>query len=129
MDQYLGTGRIACGVVTVVGEDRILCTVNLPGLDQFQLPLIGSFHYHRLQNMPFVEWLSLTQFGEEAEGLTALSDFISNHHLVPDLESETERKMIEEVNPKAYPSQVDEIPILAKRTVSRSPSDESLSKV
>ena len=129
MDQYLGSGRIACGVVTVVGEDGILCTVNLPGLDQFQLPLVGSFHFHRLQNMPFVEWLSITQYGEEAEGLTALSDFISNHHLVPDLDSKTEKKMIEEVNPKAYPSKVDEIPTLAKRMVPRSPSDESLSKV
>ena len=128
MDQYLGTGRIACGVVTVVGENGILCTVNLPGLDQFQIPLIGSFHFHRLQHMPFVEWLSITQFGEEAEGLSALSDFISNHHLVPDLGSETEQKMIEEVDPKAYPSHADEIPTLAKRSVSRTFSDESLSK-
>ena len=128
MDQYLGTGRIACGVVTVVGENGILCTVNLPGLDQFQLPLIGSFHFHRLRNLPFVEWLSLTQYGEEAEGLTALSDFISTHHLVPDLNSDVLEKPIEEVNPKAYPFRGDEVPTIAKRTVSRSPSDESLSK-
>ena len=85
MDQYLGTGQLACGVVTVVGENEVLCTVNLPGLDQFQVPLLGNFHYHRLQAMPFVEWISINQYGEEQEGLTALTDFISTHHLVPDL--------------------------------------------
>ena len=85
MDQYMGTGQIACGIVTVVGENEVLCTVNLPGLDQFQIPLLGNFHYHRLQAMPFVEWISINQFGEEQEGLSALTDFIANHHLVPDL--------------------------------------------
>ena len=85
MDRYLGTGQIACGVVTVIGENGILCTVNLPGMDQFQIPLLGNFHYHRLRAMPFVEWISINQFGEEQEDLTALVDFISNHHLVPDL--------------------------------------------
>ena len=85
MDQYLGTGQIACGVVTVIGENGILAVVNLPGLDQFQIPLLGNFHYHRLQAMPFVEWISINQFGEEQEGLSALTDFISTHHLVPDL--------------------------------------------
>ena len=124
-DQLLGTGTISCGVVTVVGENGVLCTVNLPGLDQFQIPLTGSFHYHRLQSMPFVEWISLTQCGEEAPGLTALSEFISTHHLVPDLTEE----LPEEVNPKAYPSQPTEVPVLAKRTVPRTSSDESLSKV
>ena len=128
MDQYMGTGQIACGVVTVVGENGTLCTVNLPGLDQFQIPLIGSFHFHRLRNLPFVEWLSLTQYGEEAEGLTALSDFISTHHLVPDLNSDIQEKQIGDVNPKAYPSSGDEVPTLAKRSVSRSSSDESVSK-
>ena len=91
MDQYLGTGQIACGVVTVIGENDTLCTVNLPGLDQFQIPLLANFHYHRLQAMPFVEWLSINQYGEEQEGLTALVEFISNHHLVPDLTEPKER--------------------------------------
>ena len=75
-----------------------------------------------------MEWLSLTQYGEEAEGLTALSDFLSTHHLVPDLNSDIQEKLIEEVNPKAYPPRGDEVPTLAKRAVSRSPSDESVSK-
>ena len=126
MDNYLGTGTITCGVVTVVGENGILCLVNLPGMDQFQIPLVANFHYHRLQALPFVDWISLTPFGEEEEGLKALTDFISTHHLVPDF-GEIEVKMIEEVNPKAYP-QITEVPVLAKRTVSRTESDESLSK-
>ena len=37
--------------------------------------------------------------------------------------------MTEEVNPKAYPSKFVETPLLAKRSVSRASSDESLSKV
>ena len=37
--------------------------------------------------------------------------------------------MPEEVNPKAYPSQSTELPLLAKRSVRRASSDESLSKV
>ena len=76
--------------------------------------------------MPFVEWISLTPYGEEEEGLKALSDFISSHHLVPDF-AELEIIPIEEVDPKAYPQEV-EIPTLAKRVVARSASDESSSK-
>jgi len=129
MDTYLGSGRIACGVVTVIGTNGILCVVNLPGLDQFQIPLIGSFHYYRLQSMPFVEWISINQYGEEEEGLKALTDFVSTHHLVPDLsETELAIKMPEEVDPKAYPQKGADVPLLAKRTVSRSASDESVSK-
>ena len=123
MDQYFGTGTMACGVVTVVGENGVLCTVNLPGMDQFQIPLTANFHYHRLVGLPFVEWVSLTQYGEQEPGLKALTDFISTHHLVPDLTEE----LPEEVNPKAYPS-TEETSVLAKRTVSRTASDETLSK-
>ena len=132
VDTYLGTGRIACGVVTVVGTNGILCAVNLPGMDQFQIPLVGSFHFHRLQTMPFVEWISINQYGEEEDGLKALTDFVSTHHLVPDLSgTEIATKMPEEVNPKAYPQTPSggDIPLLAKRTVPRSSSDESVSKV
>ena len=39
-----------------------------------------------------------------------------------------ETKKTEEVNPKAYPFGAGEVPTLAKRTVSRSSSDESLHK-
>ena len=126
MDNYLGTGTVTCGVVTVVGEHGILCLVNLPGFDQFQIPLVANFHYHRLKAMPFVEWISLTPFGEEEEGLKALTDFISSHHLVPDF-GELEVKPIEEINPKACP-QITEVPTLAKRVVTRTTSDESLPK-
>ena len=77
--------------------------------------------------MPFVEWISITQCGEEEVGLTALSDFISNHHLVPDLTDTVPVKMTDEVNPKAYPSGA-EVPSIAKRAVSRRGSGEGLSK-
>ena len=122
----MGTGTITCGVVTVVGENGVLCLVNLPGMDQFQVPLVANFHYHRLAAMPFVEWISLTPYGEEEEGLKALTDFISTHHLVPDFD-EQEVIPLEKINPNASP-QVVETPTLAKRVVSRSSSDESLSK-
>ena len=36
--------------------------------------------------------------------------------------------MTDEVNPKAYPFGAGEVPTLAKRAVSRSSSDESVSK-
>ena len=127
LDRYLGTGTIACGVVTVVGENGVLCVVNVPGLDQFQIPLIGNFAYHRLKAMPFVEWISITPYGEEENGLKALSDFISTHHLVPDLSDVVPIKVTDEVNPKAYPFGSD-VPSIAKRTVDRRGSDESLSK-
>ena len=121
LDQHLETGTISVGVVTVVGEDNILCTVKLPNMELFTIPLVANFHFHRLQALPFVEWTSITQYGEEMVGLDALTEFIATHHLVPDLP---------EPEVTADATTVVKGETSNKRSVVRSSSDdESLSKV
>ena len=76
-------GKVIHGRVQVVGQQNVLCIVEIDSFDTFTIPLVGGYFYHRLFRLPFVNWTSFDVLGQEDVGLNALVDFISTNHVIP----------------------------------------------